>query len=366
MASERPRPDKCGARCVDKVGLQITPTRTNFNDTEVTLTDEEIAAVRFRSKDGTHIIEGPAEYETLRQFYWSDFDVEAIALKSDTKPEDVQFKRPSYESSAATGIHQALIDGENFYDDSRFDTSPKTDDFPMIGRERPARADQLPTDITYEVVDEDLFPKTTKPQITSTEKASGKLWWIVVCDPDAHLTNNGTELRGYCERWPSNGEERCYLHGGRKDNTYGDINRQTHGLKAKRSTYYQNLAAKERASIEALADSWLEDAPFERDHRAKMTELFRIVIDQHRLWEAQSQYDDDGMVIEQVVGSDEEGNPQTALDENPMNLSYDRLDSRVYSKLKKLGILTDDPSDEQTVELSLSQKLSGLDEEDVN
>lgn len=366
MVSERPRPDKCGARCVNKIGLQITPTRDNYNGNEVTISDEHIAAVRFRSTNGTHIIEGPPAYETLRQFYWSDFDVEAIALNADSKPEDVGFKRPSYESSNAVPIHQALIDGENFYDDSRFDTGPYSEDFPQIQRSRPARDGQLPPNITYELVDEDLIPKTTNPQITATENGAGKLWWIVVCDPDAHLTNNGTELRGYCERWPSKGENRCYLHGGEKDNNYGEVQNSSHGLQAKRSNYYNELDANERASVEALVDSWLDDAPFERDHRAKMTELFRIVIDQHRLWNAQDQYTEDGMVIEQVVGTDENDQPQTALDENPMNLSYDRLDSGVYNKLKKLGILTDDPSDEQTVELSLSQKLSGLDEDDVN
>jgi hypothetical protein len=370
MVSERPRPDRCGARCTSKVGLEVSTDRTE-SDSTLTITQESIGAVRLRSIDGQSVIEGPSEYASLRQYYWSDYDVEAIALAKDVRPEDVGLDRPGSDT-AVEPIDDVVLEGQNYValeSEMSLPTGPDSDRFPQIGRTRPAWGDDVPPKITYQRVDfDEIEPKTRS--LLDGEPGSGPLWWIVLADPDTEITHHDTELDGYCEKYPLADSDagRCKHHGGNVDGPDDDIKRGgwRHGLNAKRSRYYTQLDHDAKLEIETLIDSWLEDAPFDRDHRAKMTELFRIAVDQYRLWASQEQYDNDGMVIENVVGVDPEtGEKQTAKDENPMNLAYDRLDSRVYSKLDKLGILGDSEGEDEAIELSLAQKLSGLAEDDA-
>ena len=186
---------------------------------------------------------------------------------------------------------------------------------------------------------------------------------LVVDDPDPYVTNARTDHQGYCLRYPmDNG--RCYVHGGVSGGApEGNVNAMTHGLKARRSNYYQSLEDEDKAFVEAMVDSWLEDAPFDRNNVAKVTELYRIGIDQHRLWRATDEYVDDGLVTERIIGTDEQGAPIYADDENPVNMPYSRLDGDVYKKLKELGCLDDPESQKAEAEMSLAKKLSGLDDE---
>jgi len=368
MTSERPRPDRCGARCTRKTGLEFTTTRTDSNGELPMVRHDDIAAVRLRSTDGTAIVEGPPEYRLLRQYYWSEYDIEAICLEKDVSPEDVGYARPG-EDDDVHPIAESVSAGANYIDprsEASIPTGPNSDRFPQIGRRRPAYGSELPPNITYDDTDLDRLDARTK-SLLEANTGGGKLWWIVVADTEAEIYHHDTELVGYCEKFPlkeaDNG--RCRHHGGYSDGEFRDGQyTPTHGLAGERSNYYSSLGHEGKIEIESLVNSWLDDAPFDRDHRAKMTELFRIAIDQYRLWASQEQYASEGMVIENTVGVDPEtGEEQTAADENPMNLAYDRLDSRVYSKLDKLGILGDSEGEDQSVEISLAQKLSGLADE---
>lgn len=182
---------------------------------------------------------------------------------------------------------------------------------------------------------------------------------IQIEDDDPYITNERTDHQGYCMRYPmDNG--RCYVHGGVSGGApEGNTNAMTHGLRARRSNYYEELEEEDRAFIEAMVDSWLDDAPFDRDNMAKVSELYRIAIDQLRLWKATDEYVDDGLVKEVTVDYDPEQGEITAEDENPVNLPYSRLDRDLYSKLKDLDVLSDDDDDSADVTVSLAQKLSG-------
>lgn len=290
MASEHPKPDRCGASVIDKVGIEIhSETFSTDADLDVddlaeyddedrpVLTDEQLRSVIVTDGDVEEALE--PEYVTVVDYLRSGFDTKAVRL---------------------------------------------------------------------------LDPDAT----------------LVVEDDDPYVTNARTELEGYCERYPmDNG--RCYVHGGNATGApEGNTNAMKHGLKARRSNYYEQLDDEEKAFVEAMVDSWLEDAPFDRGNAAKVTEIYRIAIDQHRLWNATDEYVEDGITTEEVLtddtGSpvyDENGDPVTKEVENPANLPYSRLDRDLFKKLKELGCLDDPDSQDAEAKESLAQKLSGLSED---
>lgn len=187
--------------------------------------------------------------------------------------------------------------------------------------------------------------------------------YVDIEDDDPDLTHTRTEHVGYCERYPVTDRNRCPLHGGQSTGApEGTTNNMKHGLYAKRSNYYQNkLSEDEKILVENFVDSWLEQSSYDRDHTAVTNELYRIAVDQIRLWKAQDEFAD-GLVTEQVIGQTEDGQPIRVDDENPANLPYDRLDRTTFSKLKDLGVLDDPESQQAAATESLAAKFESLDE----
>lgn len=180
----------------------------------------------------------------------------------------------------------------------------------------------------------------------------------VVEDDDPYVTNHGTDLQGYCERYPMDCGY-CYVH--RNRISEGETRAMKHGLTAQRTNYYKSLDDEDQGFIEAMVDSWLENAPFDRNNVAKVNELYRIAVDQHRLWNATDEYVDEGMVKDVTIDYDEDTKEEiTAEDENPVNLPYSRLDRDLFKKLKELGCLDDPDSKQAEADMSIAQKLSGL------
>jgi len=197
---------------------------------------------------------------------------------------------------------------------------------------------------------------------SEADEDDGRIIPIDVEDEDPKVTHHDTEVDGYCERFPmDNG--RCYVHGGVAGAPEGNVNAMTHGLRAKRSSYYEHLPDKEKWFIERLADSWIDNAPFDKDNFAKVNEVYRIAVDQHRLWGAHEEARD-GLIYEQIIGQDETGEPIEVEDENPVNLAYDRLDRTTIRKLKELGCLSDPDSKQAEAMESLADKFAGLDKDD--
>lgn len=217
----------------------------------------------------------------------------------------------------------------------------------------------------YEEVREYLYNSFKLAQVNLTpsdaDEEDPRIVPIDVEDDDPDVTHVDTDHVGYCERFPmDNGA--CYVHGGAGAGApEGNTNAMTHGLTAKRSNYYDNLPPKEQAFIEQLADSWIDNAPFDKDNFAKVNEVYRLSVDQHRLWNAHDEFDD-GLVYEQVVGVADDGEPVEVEEENPVNLAYDRLDRTTVRKLKELNCL-DSPDDKKAEAMeSLADKFSQLDQ----
>jgi hypothetical protein len=188
---------------------------------------------------------------------------------------------------------------------------------------------------------------------------------VAIQDDDPRTIHADTEVDGYCERYGMD-NSRCYVHGGVTGGApEGSVNAMTHGLRAQRSNYYNNLDDEDKAFVQRLAESWIDNAPFDRDNFAKVNEIFRIAVDQHRLWHAQQEFNK-GLVTEQIIGQDEQGNPIQVDDENPANLPYDRLDRTTIRKLKELGCLDDPDSQQADATESLADKFDKLSDSEAD
>lgn len=186
---------------------------------------------------------------------------------------------------------------------------------------------------------------------------------------NAHPTQDG----GYCANVAGQGtdhlgEGKCKYHGGCSTGApKGNQNAVKHGLYAKRSNYYENLPAEEKAWIDALVKSMLEDAPFDKDTFHKFSQLRNIAIDMHKLRNSQDYTGEEGLIVENVERDDKgdpifrDGELVTRKEENPINLTYDRLNRSMRATLKDLGVWTDDPEGRKAdAGASVSEQLSAL------
>jgi|APHM01.1.fsa_nt_gi hypothetical protein len=191
---------------------------------------------------------------------------------------------------------------------------------------------------------------------------------VQIVDDDPYIRHRTTELDGYCERYPMEDRDRCYVHTGLStDEENPTPNRMKHGLHALRSDYYKQLGEQEKVAVQALVDSWLDNAPFDRDNFAKVNEVWRIAVDQMRLWKSQDEFTDtdaggdSGLLEEITIDYDPETKEEiTTTDENPVNLPYDRLDRTTIRKAKDLGLLDDPETQEAEAKESLAEKFADL------
>lgn len=318
MVSETPRSDRCGARVVTKEGLEIL---FEASDSDA-LTDADLACVRMIAPSGADIIESYPDYQDVQEYRWNDYDTTAVAVTTDPAELDLP--------EGAEEIDRPDVDAP-------------------IG----ADPSSLSVDITQSVVTEfDL------------DDAVG---WICLDEVATDVTNERSTLDGYCERHPmDNG--RCYVHGGNADTPEGNANAMTHGMRAKRSTYWNSLEPNEKADIEAWVDDFLDDAEFTRDHRGKTNELYRVCIDMHRASNGLDEYVDDdgdhaGLTKMMVVDTDENGEEVYAEAEHPANLPYSRLDNDIIGKLEKLGVMSSPDQKKAEAQTSIAQKLSGMNDD---
>jgi len=172
---------------------------------------------------------------------------------------------------------------------------------------------------------------------------------------------------GYCAnkagfRTDHVGDGRCYLHGGgskttNKENNYAD----KHGLYTDRQNYYKNRTTPEQQWIDGVVESLLDDAPFSTDNFAKMSMIRNIAIDMHKLKNANDFIDKAGLVQEdKIVGYGNNGKPIKEDKENPINVTYDRLNRTMTRQLKELGCLEDPDSQKAESTANLANELSSL------
>jgi len=326
MVTERPLPDRCGARVTDKVGLEVHLDSDAVGETgdATVLTDAVIDTVRLHAPDSATTIDGPPVYKEIREYLWDDYEVTHVAIK------------------AGGSVREELASLES-------DPTPATETETATPTATVTVADDLdaPSLQTGDVIEADADTHV----------------WVTIADAVETVTNARAELQGFCERYPMNDPdtERCYNHqgGGAAE---GNTNAMTHGLYAQRTNYYESLDDSDKEFVEAMADSWIEQAPFDRDNIGKVDQVYRIAIDQLRAWSGVDEFVDgdtpQGLVTDQEVFDGEEVHEVTQ--EHPANLPYSRLDNDIQGKLKDLGIYGDDPESKQAdATESLAQMLSG-------
>lgn len=302
MTSDKPLPDRCGAKVTNKSGLEI------LGPDDLVITDQEIARVRLTDADGDLTIDAEPVYHKLREYLWNDCETTHIACAS----------------------------GESVLDD-------------MAGIHESVTA-----------IDEPTSPSTIagSPSLDSADCS-----WYKIDDVEK-TTNRFSDFVGYCERYKLTDEERCYVHqggAGPKNNT----NAMTHGLYAQRTNFYQALNTADKHFVEAMVDSWMGMSDYDRDNIAILNELYRCAIDQLRAWSGIEEYEEDGeiegLTKEITIDYDPDSKEEiTAEGENPVNMPYSRLDGDIRSKLRELGIYDSPESQQADATESLAQKLSGL------
>jgi len=173
--------------------------------------------------------------------------------------------------------------------------------------------------------------------------------------------------RGYCAnkagfRTELLGDGRCYLHGGCAATAAKGNNRaEKHGLYADRQNYYKNRTEAEQEWIDSVVASLMQDAPFSEDNFAKVQMVRNISIDMHKMQNANDFIDKAGIVDEdKIVGYHDNGKPIKEDKENPINVTYDRLNRTMTRQLKELGLLDDPESQKAEAGENLANELSAL------
>lgn len=304
MVSDKPLPDRCAATITDKVGLEV---ELSIADDSSVVTDETIDAVRLTKDDAT--VDAPAAYGSVREHLWDGYETTHLCV-------------PAGDDSLADAITERAVD-----------LAP-----PSLAVDNP---------VSYD---------------TETHV------WIDVSDVVVNTKNRTSVHKGYCEKYPMRDAEhgRCYTHqgGGAPE---GNGNAIKHGMYAQRTTFYQSLDEEDKQFIEALVDSWIQNAPFDRDNVAMVNELYRCGIDQLRAWSGIDEMVEDGsyagLVKEQEVFDGEE--VHEIEEEHPANLPYSRLDNDIRSKLKDIGVYDSPEAQQADATESLAKKLSGLSDSDA-
>lgn len=157
-------------------------------------------------------------------------------------------------------------------------------------------------------------------------------------------------------------EGRCYLHGGcSKSVNEGNNYAEKHGLYADRQNYYKNRSPEAQQWIDAVVESLLDDAPFDGDNFAKMQMVRNIAIDMHKMQDANTFIDQTGLArTDKTVGYGPDGSPIKEDKENPINVTYDRLNRTMTRQLKELGILDDPDSQQAEANQNIANELSEL------
>ncbi|AGM11333.1 terminase small subunit [Halogranum tailed virus 1] len=156
------------------------------------------------------------------------------------------------------------------------------------------------------------------------------------------------------------GNGRCYLHGGATPK--GLNNAEKHGLYSNRQNYYKNRSDSERAWIDAVVESLLEDMPGGDDPSfAKLQMVRNIAIDMHKTKRANDYIDEVGVVHkDKTVGYTDDGRPIKEDQENAINIAYDRLNRTLTRQMKELGILDDPDSQNAEAKQNIADELAAL------
>lgn len=309
MVAETPTDGRCNAQVTDKIGLNVACRSEAGDDVEeFVITDHDFDVVRLEGPNGV-VTECAPSYKHVRKFLWDDHELTHIAVP-------------------------VSADQDLFADE----------------------------DEVAVVADENMVGADTRSGSPTTDLEDHQ--WLDVSAIVENVTNRDKELQGYCEKYPMKeaDTEVCYSHqgGGAAE---GNTNAMTHGLYAQRTNFYQALGHEDKAFIEAMVDSWVDQAPFGRDNPGMVNTLYRVAIDQLRAWFAVDDFVDENGDLEGLTKVQEveiDGEYVELEDEHPANMPYSRLSNDIRMELKDLGVYSDPETQKAEATKSLAQKLSGL------
>ena len=317
MVAETPTDGRCNARVVDKIGLTVECTHADDAEEDkapdLVLTDQLFDIARLVGPDGA-VIDAEPNYESVRKFLWDDYQLSHIGAKPDEDADEDPIQ----------GLRDQIGDIE----------------------------------AVSVIADYAIDPPDTTIDVSS----DGDVVWIHCESIVDNVTNRTSEHQGFCERYEMKEIDRCYVHqgGGAPE---GNTNSMTHGIYAKRSNFYQALDQEDQQYVEALVDSWVTSAPFDRDDKALVDTLYRCAIDQLKSWFGNDEYIDEHGDIEGLVKTQEvfDGEEVHEIeDEQSINMAYSRLTNDVRQELKDLGIYDSPEAQQAKATESLAKKLSGL------
>lgn len=316
MVADEPTEGRCNVRVIDKIGLDVECT---VNDTELVLTDHLFDIARLVGPHGG-VVDADADYGSVQKFLWEDYELHDVGVIDDSVGEDSPVSRL-----------QNIVGETNFVD--------------VIADEEQSAPDTT-VDLTHE---------------------APPVWFDISAIVD-NVTNRTSVTQGFCERYQLNeeGEDHCYVHRGNGGPPTGNTNAMDHGLYAQRSNFYSALDDEDKQYVEALVDSWIDIAPFDRDTPAMVDTLYQCAIDQLRAWRGQDEYLDESGGIEGLVKTQDveiDGEMVELEDEHPVNMAYSRLKDDVRKQLKDIGVYDSPEAQQAEATESIARKLSGLTDE---
>lgn len=193
-------------------------------------------------------------------------------------------------------------------------------------------------------------------------------------DPPNSEKYCGMDLKtkdGYCDSPPSYSDGHCGNHtetltrSAKPNAPETQVPNPQGKFPQTRSTYYNELPDEEKAMVDGVVNDFLQDAPFDPDHKGKMKMLRGVAIDMHKKELADEYISYEGMSVEENEGYHEEFGPIQNDAENPLHLTSDRLTRTNIKTLKELGILGESPDNKQAEATEgILDVLSSLDEEE--
>lgn len=166
-----------------------------------------------------------------------------------------------------------------------------------------------------------------------------------------------------CERVGDYPDGKCGYHTDYKEKQSGDGNVIT-GIHQNRSGYYEDADPEDQEWMDAIVDSFLEDADFDESHEGKITLLRNVAIDLHKKRRADEHIQMTGMTQTDVEGFHEQYGPLKKTNENVLHLTADRLSRSSLRILKELDVIDSPDSKQAEAQSSMLEKLSQIDDED--
>jgi len=144
--------------------------------------------------------------------------------------------------------------------------------------------------------------------------------------------------------------------GSRRGGASQERKRWTHELTGDRGAWFERHREDVGPYVRTLVESYVENAPFDRDATAKVHKLVEVALNQARLrkWDAVL----DEFLREQVVATRDDGTPVTKLEEHPAHLPWDRIKRTNLRVLNDLGVLDEPDESSGNSEMTIAELLS--------